>query len=437
MTSLKNKKALNSSAIEQLFDELWPICRSITGDGLRESFNILQKIIPLKLHEVPSGTQVFDWTVPEEWNINEAYIITPDGEKIADFKVNNLHVVNYSIPVDKELTFEELDTHLYYKEDLPQAVPYITSYYKKRWGFCLKYDTYKDLPRDGIYRVKIDSSLQKGSLTYGDLLLPGELEEEILFSSYLCHPSMANNELSGPITLAFLYHELKKIKNRKYSIRFVIAPETIGAICYLQNNKEELLNKVKAGFVLTCCGDNGSITYKKTRREQSITDRITEHVLGNSDQNFDTLPFDPLGSDERQYSSPGFNLSVGVMMRTPFSKYPQYHTSLDNKSLMNFDKMVDLIKVIGDIVKSFDLNAPYVNQIKYGEPFLGKRNLFEDLSTKLSHSDLITLRMRLLNYLDGERDLLSICDKYGYSILDVENEIDQLLKNRLINDPRF
>ena len=437
MTSLKNKKALNSSAIEQLFDELWPICRSITGDGLRESFNILQKIIPLKLREVPSGTQVFDWTVPEEWNINEAYIITPDGDKIADFKVNNLHVVNYSIPVDKELTFEELDTHLYYKEDLPQAVPYITSYYKKRWGFCLKYDTYKDLPRDGIYRVKIDSSLQKGSLTYGDLLLPGELEEEILFSSYLCHPSMANNELSGPITLAFLYQELKKIKNRKYSIRFVIAPETIGAICYLQNNKKELLNKVKAGFVLTCCGDNGSITYKKTRREQSITDRITEHVLGNSDQNFDTLPFDPLGSDERQYSSPGFNLPVGVMMRTPFSKYPQYHTSLDNKSLMNFDKMVDLIKVIGDIVKSFDLNAPYVNQIKYGEPFLGKRNLFEDLSTKLSHSDLITLRMRLLNYLDGERDLLSICDKYGYSILDVKNEVEQLLKNRLINDPRF
>ena len=437
MTNLKNKEALNSSVIEQLFDELWPICRSITGDGLRESFNILQKIIPLKLHEVPSGTQVFDWTVPEEWNINDAYIIKPDGEKIADFKVNNLHVVNYSIPVDKELTFEELDTHLYYKEDLPQAVPYITSYYKKRWGFCLKYDTYKDLPRDGIYRVKIDSSLQKGSLTYGDLLLPGELEEEILFSSYLCHPSMANNELSGPITLAFLYQELKKIKNRKYSIRFVIAPETIGAICYLHKNKEELLNKVKAGFVLTCCGDNGSITYKKTRREQSVTDRITEHVLGNSDQNFDTLPFDPLGSDERQYSSPGFNLPVGVMMRTPFSKYPQYHTSLDNKSLMNFDKMVDLIKVIGDIVKSFDLNAPYVNQIKYGEPFLGKRNLFEDLSTKLSHSDLITLRMRLLNYLDGERDLLSICDKYGYSILDVKNEVEQLLKNKLINDPRF
>ena len=437
MTNLKNKEPLNSSVIEQLFDELWPICRSITGDGLRESFNILQKIIPLKLHEVPSGTQVFDWTVPEEWNINDAYIIKPDGEKIADFKVNNLHVVNYSIPVDKELTFEELDTHLYYKEDLPQAVPYITSYYKKRWGFCLKYDTYKDLPRDGIYRVKIDSSLQKGSLTYGDLLLPGELEEEILFSSYLCHPSMANNELSGPITLAFLYQELKKIKNRKYSIRFVIAPETIGAICYLHKNKEELLNKVKAGFVLTCCGDNGSITYKKTRREQSITDRITEHVLGNSDQNFDTLPFDPLGSDERQYSSPGFNLPVGVMMRTPFSKYPQYHTSLDNKSLMNFDKMVDLIKVIGDIVKSFDLNAPYVNQIKYGEPFLGKRNLFEDLSTKLSHSDLITLRMRLLNYLDGERDLLSICDKYGYSILDVKNEVEQLLKNKLIKDPRF
>lgn len=437
MTRPKSKKELNSSVIEQLFDELWPICRSITGEGLRESFNILQKIIPLNLHEVPSGSQVFDWTVPDEWNINEAYIITPEGEKIADFEVNNLHVVNYSTPVDKELTFEELDPHLYYKKDLPQAIPYITSYYKKRWGFCLKYDTYKDLPRDGKYRVKIDSSFKKGSLTYGDLLLPGELEDEILFSSYLCHPSMANNELSGPITLAFLYQELKKVKNRKYSIRFVIAPETIGAICYLHKNKTDLLSKIKAGFVLTCCGDDGSITYKKTRREESITDRVTEHVLENSNQDFDTLPFDPLGSDERQYSSPGFNLPVGVMMRTPFSKYPQYHTSLDNKNLMNFDKMVELIKVIVDIVKSFNLNAPYINQIKYGEPFLGKRNLFEDLSTKLSHSDLIKLRMRLLNFLDGERDLLSICDKYGYSILDVENEVEQLLKNRLIEDPRF
>jgi len=436
MTRPKSKKELSSSVIEQLFDELWPICRSVTGEGLRESFNILQKIIPLNLYEVPSGSQVFDWTVPDEWNINKAYIITPEGKKIADFEVNNLHVVNYSTPVDKELTFEELDPHLYYKKDLPQAIPYITSYYKKRWGFCLKYDTYKDLPRDGIYRVKIDSSFKKGSLTYGDLLLPGELEDEILFSSYLCHPSMANNELSGPITLAFLYQELKKVKNRKYSIRFVIAPETIGAICYLHKNKTDLLNKIKAGFVLTCCGDDGSITYKKTRREESITDRVTEHVLENSNQDFDTLPFDPLGSDERQYSSPGFNLPVGVMMRTPFSKYPQYHTSLDNKNLMNFDKMVELIKVIVDIVKSFDLNAPYINQIKYGEPFLGKRNLFEDLSTKLSHSDLIKLRMRLLNFLDGERDLLSICDKYGYSILEIENEIKQLLRYRLIADKR-
>lgn len=437
MTSQKNKEALNSSVIEQLFDELWPICRSITGEGLRESFNILQNIIPLNLHEVPSGSQVFDWTVPDEWNINEAFIITPEGEKIADFEVNNLHVVNYSTPVDKELTFEELDSHLHYKKELPQAIPYITSYYKKRWGFCLKYDTYKGLPRDGMYRVKIDSSLKKGSLTYGDLLLPGELEDEILFSSYLCHPSMANNELSGPITLAFLYQELKKIKNRKYSIRFVIAPETIGAICYLNNNKADLLNKIKAGFVLTCCGDDGSITYKKTRREESLTDRVTEHVLENSNQDFNTLSFDPLGSDERQYSSPGFNLPVGVMMRTPFSEYPQYHTSLDDKSLMNFDKMVELIKVLCDVIKSFDLNASYVNQIKYGEPFLGKRNLFEDLSTKLSHSDLIKLRLRLLNFLDGERDLLSICDKYGYSILDVENEVEQLLKNQLIEDPRF
>lgn len=428
---------LSADDIEEIFDELWPICRSITGDGLRDSFRILQKIIPLQLHEITSGTKVFDWEVPDEWNIKDAHIITPEGKKIADFHKNNLHVVNYSVPVDREVSYDELVNHLHYKKDLPKAIPYIASYYKERWGFCVTYETFKNLPREGKYKVKIDSSLKKGSLTYGDLVLPGELDEEILFSSYLCHPSMANNELSGPITLAFLYNELKKIKNRKYSIRFVIAPETIGAICYLHQNKEKLQNKLKAGFVLTCCGDDGSITYKKTRQEESLTDRVAEHVLENSNQNFDTLPFDPIGSDERQYSSPGFNFPVGVMMRTPFSKYPQYHTSLDNKSLMNFDKMVELIKILSDIVKSFDLNTTYVNQIKYGEPFLGKRNLFEDLNSKLSHSEIIKRRLRLLNFLDGERDLLSICEKYGYSILEVEKELNQLLDHQLIKDPRI
>lgn len=420
------------SDLELYFDKLWPICRSITGDGLRESFRILQEIIPLKLTEVPSGTEVFDWTVPDEWNIRDAYIITPDGKKIADFNVNNLHVVNYSVPVDKEVTFDELDEHLHTKKELPGAIPYITSYYEKKWGFCISFDEYQQLPRKGTYKVKIDSDLKPGSLTYGDFLLPGETDDEILFSSYLCHPSMANNELSGPLTLAFLYSEIEKLKNRKYSYRFVIAPETIGAICYLNKNKEQLLKRVKAGYVFTCCGDGGPITYKKTRDDASLTNKMTAHLLKQLENGYRMVPFDPIGSDERQYASPGFNLPVGVLMRTPFSQFKEYHTSYDNKELMDFKKMSELIRFCTDMVKAYELNDSYVNQIKYGEPFLRKRDMYEDLSTKLSHSDLIKMRLRLLNYLDGTRELVDICDKYGYSILDTETEISQMLKHGLI-----
>jgi len=420
--------------IENYFDRLWPICRSITGDGLRKSFGILQEIIPLQLHEVKSGTEVFDWTVPEEWNIRDAYIITPDGEKIADFKKNNLHVLNYSVPVDKELSFNELDEHLHYKEDLPNAVPYITSYYKKKWGFCVDYNTYKKLPRNGTYRVKIDSELDpNGSLTYGDLVLKGELDDEILFSSYLCHPSMANNELSGPLAIAFIYKKLKKLKNRKYSYRFVIAPESIGAICNLYQNKNVLINNVKAGFIFTCCGDDGPITFKSTRDAKTLTNKITKHILKHSKEDYRVRPFDPIGSDERQYASPGFNLPVGVMMRTPPSKYPEYHTSLDNKQLIDFKKMETLIDLTLEIIRAFELNSNYENQIKYGEPFLGKRDLYEELSTNRSHSQVIKRRMRLLNYLDGNTDLIDICEKYDYKILDLEEEIDQLIEHNLIH----
>jgi len=418
--------------IEAYFDRLWPICRSITGEGLRQSFNILQEVIPLQLHEVPSGTEVFDWTVPDEWNIRDAYIITPDGSKIADFKANNLHVVNYSTPVDKEVTFEELDAHLHYKKELSGAVPYITSYYEKEWGFCIPYKQYEQLPRLGTYKVKIDSDLKPGSLTYGDLLLPGESDDEILFSSYLCHPSMANNELSGPLALAFLYREIEKIENRKYTYRFVIAPETIGTICYLHQNKEQLRKKVKAGYVFTCCGDGGPVTYKKTREDESLTNKVTEHQLRHREEKFRKVPFDPIGSDERQYASPGFNLPIGVLMRTPFSQFKEYHTSFDNKELMDFRKMADLIRFCTDMIEAYELNDTYVNQIKFGEPFLRKRDMYENLSTKLTHSDLIKMRLRLLNYLDGTNDLLDICDKYGYSILDTELEIKQLLKHGLI-----
>lgn len=434
MKESAGNKFLLPQEIEEYFDRLWPICRSITGDGLRESFRILKEIIPLELAEVPSGTQVFDWEVPDEWNIEDAYIITPDGEKIADFRVNNLHVVNYSEPVNKEVSFEELKNHLHFKKELPGAVPYITSYYRRTWGFCLSYNQFKKLPEEGTYKVVIDSTLKPGSLTYGQTVLEGETEQEILFSSYLCHPSMANNELSGPLTLSFLYRELKKLKNRKYSYRFVIAPETIGTLCFLHEFKDRLLSQLKAGYIFTCCGDDGPITYKKTRECETMTNKITTHLLNQLGNGFRMVPFDPIGSDERQYSSPGFNLPIGVLMRTPFSQFKEYHTSFDNKELMDFKKISELIHFCTDLVKAYELNDSYVNQIQYGEPFLRKRNLYEDLSTKLSHSDLIKMRLRLLNYLDGTRDLADICDKYGYSILDTEPEIRQLLEHGLISE---
>jgi aminopeptidase-like protein len=437
MESLKKEPVLEKPSIkdemESYFDRLWPVCRSITGEGLRESFRILQEIIPLNLHEVKTGTPVFDWTVPDEWNIRDAFIITPEGKKIADFKVNNLHVVNYSEPVEAEMSFDELNQNLHYKKELPDAVPYITTYYRRRWGFCISYNQWKELPRDGTYKVLIDSKLEPGSLTYGDIVLPGETDSEILFSSYLCHPSMANNELSGPLALVFLYRELEKLENRRYTCRFVIAPETIGAICNLHENGLHLRQKVIAGYVFTCCGDCGKMTFKQTREPGSLTNRITAHVLDTEAGEYRTLPFDPIGSDERQYASPGFNLPVGVLMRTPFSEYPEYHTSLDNKELMDFEKMEELVKTCVKLVKAYNLNGVYENEIRYGEPFLGKRDLFEDLSSKRSHSDTIKMRLRLLNYLDGTRDLLEVCERYGYNLLDLEGEIKQLLEHGLLS----
>lgn len=422
----------HSSEIEYYFDKLWPICRSITGDGLRKSFEIIKEIIPLTLHEVSSGSTVYDWTVPDEWNINDAYILTPDGKKIAEFKKNNLHVVNYSVPVDMQCSFRELEPHLYYRKDIPDAVPYITSYYKRQWGFCIDYNTYETLPKDGTYRVVIDSTIKPGSLTYGDLLVPGDSEDEILFSSYLCHPSMANNELSGPLTLAFLYRQLMKRKKRKYSLRFVIAPETIGAICYLHRNSKILTDNVRAGFIFTCCGDQGPVTFKKTRSDNSLVNKIVLHVLKHAGIDYNIIPFDPIGSDERQYSSPGFNLPVGVIMRTPFSEYPEYHTSLDNKRLMDFDKIQQLIDVMDKTINTFEINRKYKNQIMYGEPFMGKRQLYEDLGNRKSHSENLKMRMRLLNYMDGENDVIDICEKYDYDASDVSMQIALLLDSGLI-----
>jgi aminopeptidase-like protein len=419
--------------LEAYFDRLWPICRSITGDGLRQSFAILNEIMPMHLVEVPSGTKIFDWEVPLEWNIHDAYIITPNGEKIADFKKNNLHLMSYSLPIDGTFTFEELAPHLHYLEDRPDAIPYLTSYYHPRWGFGITYNQYKNLPREGVYRVVIDSQLKEGSLTYGEAYLQGETYREVLFSSYLCHPSMANNELSGPIALAFLYKILAELPYRKYSYRFVLAPETIGTLCMLHERGDYLLRHLDAGFVVSCCADTGQLNYKYSRRGDTLADKAAMHVLKNRVSHFGSRDFDPTGSDERQYGSPGFNLPVGVINRTPDSQFPEYHTSHDNKDFISFDALQNTIQTLFEIAKTIELTGPLLGTVQYGEPRLGNRGLYADLNGKPSPPEFLLRRKRILNFSDGITDMLDMSEKYGYYLPDLKEEFELLRSAGLIH----
>lgn len=424
---------MTEQELEIYFDRLWPICRSITGNGLRQSLHILQDLVPLELTEVPTGTRVFDWEVPKEWNINDAYIIAPGGQKIADFKINNLHVVNYSVPVNRELSFEELEPHLHYREDLPEAIPYVTSYYKENWGFCLSYNDYRRLPKEGTYKVFIDSTLDKGHLTYGEAFLPGELKKEILISTYLCHPSMANNELSGPLVAAGLYRHIKAMPRRKYSYRFVFAPETIGIIAYLARYGQHFMEYLHAGYVLTCLGDSGTFHYKRSKRGNSIADKAAEHVLKYSGRPYELLDFAIGGSDERQYCSPGFNLPVGSLMRTPYHIFKEYHTSLDNKQFISFKALRESTEMYFKFIRALELNECYENLVKFCEPQLGRRGLYSLQGGTSKSSDEFTRDiLHLLAFADGHTDLLTIAEKRHKSCLEFEEIIPILQKEHVL-----
>lgn len=421
------------SNIEHYFDRLWPICRSITGDGLRESLAILNEIIPLAITEVPTGTQVFDWVVPKEWNIRDAWIKTPDGTKIAQFRVNNLHIVNYSIPTHQKLSKTELSKHVHTIPEMPDAIPYITTYYRENWGFCLSNAEWAALP-EGEYEVYIDSSLETGTLTYGECYLPGETEEEILFSTYLCHPSMANNELSGPLVAAFLYNEIKKMPSRRYSYRFLFAPETIGVIAFLNKTGMQLKKNLRAGYVLTCCGDPGHFTYKQSKNPVNECDTIARHILNHHTEKHRILDFSVGGSDERQYCSPGFNLPVGSLMRTPYQQFKEYHTSLDNKSFISFDAMEQTVEQYFRIVKALELNKKHINKIAYCEPQLGKRGLYPDSVDPLFNRTQLHRLLHFLSYADGDTSLLEIAEKRKESILDYESVVEACFKAGLIDN---
>lgn len=395
-------------SIYGLLEELFPICRSITGDGLRETLKILKRELPdLELFEVPTGTKAFDWEVPREWNIRDAYVIDPQGDKIIDFQDSNLHVVSYSIPVDNTVSLEELQEHLYSLPEQPEAIPYITSYYKERWGFCITHNQRETL-QDGDYQVMIDSDLKPGSLTYGELILPGESTSEIFLSTYICHPSMANNELSGPTVVAQIAKWLQSVE-RRHTFRIVFIPETIGSIVYLSRNLEEMQERVVAGFNITCAGDDLNYSYLGSRYGDTLSDQVVQHVLGHMHPGYAQYSYLRRQSDERQYCSPGVDLPVVSIMRTKYAEYPEYHTSLDNLDFVSPAGLEGAYEVVKTCIECLEANETLRVTVKC-EPQLGKRGLYPTLSTKESAS-IVRNMMNLLAYADGSNTLLEIAER--------------------------
>jgi len=419
---------------EQLYEfvkDLYPICRSITGDGVRNTLERVRQKIPLTVHEVPSGTPVFDWTVPREWNIEDAYVITPTGEKIAEFKKHNLHVLNYSIPVHKKITLDELKQHLFTLPEHPDWIPYRTSYYKENWGFCIRDNQLQSLP-EGEYEVFIESTLEPGHLTYGELFIQGETSEEVLFSCHICHPSLCNDNLSG---IALTTHLADYLASRqlRYSYRFLFIPGTIGSITWLALNEEKTKN-IKHGLVVTCVGDGGAFTYKKSRRETAEIDRAVLHVLGHLSQGFREIDFYPYGYDERQYCSPGFNLCVGSLSRSSHGQYPEYHTSADNLDLVKPEYLAESFATFVDVIDVLENNRTYLNQNPKCEPQLGKRGLYSNVGAAAVSKLREMALLWTLNLSDGEHDLLQIAERSGEPFSEIRNAVDALLRCELLKE---
>lgn len=415
-------------AMYKLMERLFPICRSITGDGVRETLRIIGEHIPLTLHEVPSGTRVFDWTVPKEWNIRDAYVTDETGRKVIDFQKSNLHVVGYSVPVDKIISLDELQSHLYSLEHQPDAIPYITSYYSERWGFCLSHNEREKL-KPGQYHVHIDSELKDGSLTYGELIIPGKTEQEIFLSTYVCHPSMANNELSGPVVTMALAKWIAE-KPRKYTYRIVFIPETIGSITYLSRNLASMKQNIIAGFNITCVGDARAYSYLASRYGSTLADKVALYVLEQNHPDFLNYSFLHRGSDERQYCSPGIDLPVVCMMRSKFGMYPEYHTSLDNLDFVTPKALEESYQLLVECLELLECNEKY--KVKcLGEPQLGKRGLYPTLSTRNSLGKVRTMT-DFLAYADGDNDLIDISRLTGCTVSNLYPVVEKLLKADLI-----
>ena len=415
-----------------LLRRLYPICRSITGNGVRETLALLREQIPLTVHEVPSGTPAFDWVVPKEWNIRDAYIADVNGRRIVDFQQSNLHVMSYSTPVRRRITQSELREHLFTLPDHPDWVPYRTSYYKPQWAFCVS-QRQADALTDPEYDVCIDSSLEDGALTYGECVLPGSTDESVLISCHICHPSLCNDNLSGMVAATALAARLSTVP-RRYTYRFLFIPGTIGSITWLSRN-EALTGRIRHGLTLACVGDPGAITYKRSRRGDAIIDRAVAHVLAHPSRPHRIVEFSPYGYDERQYSSPGFNLPVGCFMRTPHGEFPEYHTSADNPDFVTAEALGDTIGTLLAVMRVLEEDRTYRNTNPKCEPQLGKRGLYRSVGgTDGKMSELALLW--LLNQADGTQTLLDIAEKARLPWDVLSQAAESLKAVGLLDEPR-
>jgi aminopeptidase-like protein len=422
----------NGQFMHDLARRLWPLHRSITGDGVRQTLSILQEQLPgLTINEVPSGTPVFDWQVPDEWTMRSATLTGPDGRVIVDYADSNLHVVGYTTPVDAHLTLEELQPHLHSIEDQPTAIPYMTSYYHRTWGFCLAHDQRRQL-KEGAYHARIDSTIAPGSLTYGELIIPGESDDEIFISTYICHPSMANNELSGPVVTTALAMQLMDLPNRHYTYRIAFVPETIGAITYAALNLNALRENVVAAFNLTCIGDDRAYTYLASRLGNLRIDRIAKRVLRGR-PNVVEYSYLARGSDERHYGAPGVDLPIISLMRSRYADYPEYHTSLDDlENVVTPTGLQGGYDVVGECLRILE-DEPVLVATKLAEPQLGRRGLYHQIMGKTVANEIM-LRTDILSYSDGAHGISDMSELFGVPVDTLRVLIDELKSHDLVRE---
>lgn len=415
-------------AMYKLAEKLFPICRSITGNGLRKTLQFLSEKIPLEITEIPSGTKVFDWDIPDEWNIKDAWVKNANGEKIIDFKSSNLHVLHYSEPIDKTITLSELKEHLFALPEYPDWIPYRTSFYKRQWGFCTTFRQLESLTEQE-YHVKIDAALEPGSLTYGEFLIPGESTDEVLFSCHVCHPSLCNDNLSG-IVIATHLAALLKQQRLRYTYRFVFVPGTIGAIAWLSNNEAKTKN-IKHGVVLSLLGDKSAFHYKRSRQGNAEIDRIFEFLI-SKEPDGQMRNYVPYGYDERQYCSPGFNLPVGRLTRKPYAEFPEYHTSADNLDFIHPQNLAESLVILYKAVVIIENNKKWINLSPKGEPQLGKRGLYNSVGGQTRGIDYQMALLWVLNYSDGNYSLLDIAEKSKIDIHILMKAVKDLCDKNLL-----